>query len=131
MNYRQMDSLVLDMAYEAKRQIISASWFPLKTGNLKNSAVYTEPLSQAIGFSSAAIVFDSSIAPYIDFLEYGTAPHDIPGAFGYPLPFGIGGRFGGKFHPGSKKNVGFIGDKGTYLAYQVCLGMVSRLGRVS
>src|SRR5689334_7592171 len=33
---------------------------------------------------------------------YGTVPHDIPGAWGRPLPFGIGGRFGdNKFHPGN------------------------------
>lgn len=31
----------------------------------------------------------------------GTAPHDIPGAWGIPAPFGIGGRFDGKFHPGT------------------------------
>jgi hypothetical protein len=130
MNDRQMDDLVIEAAYEAKSQIISAAWFPLKTGNLKNSAVYTQPLSQAIGYSSAEIVFDSAVAPYIDFLEYGTEPHDIPRAFGYPLPFGIGGRFGGKFHPGSKKHVGFIGNKSVYLAFQVCLRIVGRLGKV-
>jgi len=130
MNYREMDNFVIEAAYEAKSQIISAAWFPLKTGNLKNSAVYAEPVSQAIGYSSAAIVFDSSIAPYIDFLEYGTEAHDIPGAFGYPLPFGIGGRFGGKFHPGSKKHVDFISNKSVYLAFQVCLGMCARIGTV-
>ena len=36
------------------------------------------------------------------FLSHGTIPHDIPGAFGYPLPFGMTGRFGGMFHPGTK-----------------------------
>lgn len=34
----------------------------------------------------------------------GTQPHDIPRAFGYPLPFGIGGRFAGRFHPGTQAN---------------------------
>jgi hypothetical protein len=34
----------------------------------------------------------------------GTSPHDIPGAFGYPLPFGVGGRFDGMFHPGTTAN---------------------------
>jgi hypothetical protein len=31
---------------------------------------------------------------------FGVVAHDIPRAFGKPLPFGIGGRFEGKFHPG-------------------------------
>jgi hypothetical protein len=37
-------------------------------------------------------------------LSGGTLPHDIPGAFGYSLPFGIGGRFAGHFHPGTHAN---------------------------
>lgn len=35
-------------------------------------------------------------------LEHGTNPHDIPNAFGYGEWFGIGGRFDGKFHPGTQ-----------------------------
>lgn len=30
----------------------------------------------------------------------GAPAHNIPHAFGYMLPFGTSGRFGGKFHPG-------------------------------
>ena len=57
------------------------------------------------------IHFDSSVAPYIQYLEEGTHPHNIPRAFGRPLPFGTFGRFNGKFHPGSRKHQGFIKDK--------------------
>lgn len=33
--------------------------------------------------------------------EEGAAPHDIPNSFGYGPLFGVGGRFGGMFHPGN------------------------------
>ena len=59
--------------------------------------------------------------PYAVYLEEGTQPHDIPHAFGYgtlkppkknpytkEFPFGVGGRFNGKFHPGSTEHVGFV-----------------------
>ena len=57
------------------------------------------------------IKFSGSIAPYVEYLEEGTGAHDIPRAFGRPLPFGIGGKFNGMFHPGSTKHRGFIKDK--------------------
>ena len=87
--------------------IKNASWFPYKSGKLKYEATQGAMLNASI----FKIHFDSSVAPYIDFLEQGTKPHNIPGAFGYSLPFGIGGRFSGKFHPGSTKHKGFIADK--------------------
>ena len=49
-------------------------------------------------------------ASYSAYIHDGTPPHDIPRAFGYPLPFGIGGRFGGKFHPGITHPVHFFTD---------------------
>lgn len=84
-----------------------ASWFPYKSGKLKFSA------TQGAMYDSQTfrIHFDSSVAPYVEYLEEGTGPHDIPGAFGRKVPFGIGGRFDGKFHPGSTKHKGFIGEK--------------------
>ena len=92
---------------EVTTLIKRASWFPYKTGKLKfeatSGAMYND--------TTFRIHFDSSIAPYVEYLEEGTEPHDIPGAFGRPLPFGIGGRFNGKFHPGSKKHQGFISQK--------------------
>lgn len=52
----------------------------------------------------ATAIFETDRSPVAKFVLGGTKPHDIPGAFGYPLPFGIGGRFEGKFHPGTKAN---------------------------
>ena len=80
------------------------SWFPYKTGKLKFEATSGRMIDSMV----YRIRFDSSVAPYVECLEEGTDPHDIPRAFGRPLPFGIGGRFDGKFHPGSRKHVGFI-----------------------
>lgn len=92
---------------EVTRRIKQASWFPYKTGKLKFEATQGRMYES----NTYRIHFDSSIAPYVQYLEEGTEPHDIPRAFGKPLPFGIGGRFNGKFHPGSKKHVGFIKEK--------------------
>lgn len=47
---------------------------------------------------SVKVSTDDPIAPYV---EWNTRPHNIPGAFGRPYPFGIGGRFKGLFHPGT------------------------------
>lgn len=82
-------------------------YFPFRSGNLKFNATSGTMISS----TTYRIHFSSTVAPYLEFLEEGTNPHDIPRAFGYPLPFGIGGRFDGKFHPGSKKHKGFIKDK--------------------
>jgi hypothetical protein len=49
-------------------------------------------------------VYETDRTPVAKWVLGGTKPHDIPGAFGYPSPFGIGGRFEGKFHPGTKPN---------------------------
>lgn len=43
----------------------------------------------------------ANTAPLAKWVEDPTRPHDIPGAFGFKVPFGIGGRFDGKFHPGT------------------------------
>ncbi len=39
-----------------------------------------------------------------DLIASGTQPHNIPGAFGYKPPFGVGGRFAGMFSPGMQPN---------------------------
>lgn len=88
-------------------RIKKASWFPYKTGKLKYHATSGALISPKV----YRIKFSSQIAPYVTYLEEGTGPHDIPKAFGRPLPFGIGGRFNGKFHPGSTKHKGFISQK--------------------
>lgn len=84
--------------------IKQASFFPYKTGKLKFQAT-----SGAMYMGNVyRIHFDSTVAPYVAALEEGSKPHDIPMAFGRKLPFGIGGRFDGKFHPGSMKHKDFI-----------------------
>jgi hypothetical protein len=107
--------------FEILKQIKSSPFFPYKTGWLKNHATSGRLVSK----DTFLITFDSKIAPYVEFLEEGTAPHDIPFAFvgkgnwkwwypykdGVPFLFGMGGRFNGKFHPGSTKHKGFIKDK--------------------
>ena len=82
---------------EVTNLIKRQSWFPYKSGNLKFNA------TQGAMFDSQTfrIHFDSSVAPYIQYLEEGTEPHNIPRAFGRKLPFGTSGRFNGKFHSGS------------------------------
>lgn len=83
------------------------TWFPYRSGRLKFHATrgyLKDPLTYCIHF-------DSSVAPYIEYLEKGTSPHNIPRAFGKDLPFGTSGRFNGKFHPGSTKHKGFISQK--------------------
>lgn len=92
---------------ECLAHIKEQNWFPYHTGHLRDDAVF--------GFSNIygdtyCIKFSGEIAPYIQFLEEGTSPHDIPNAFGIE-GFGIGGRFDGKFHPGSTKHKGFISEK--------------------
>lgn len=59
-------------------------------------------------------------APYAVYLNEGSLPHDIPNAFGRGEEYGIGGRFSGKFHPGSFKHVGFFdnaSDNNSILGY--------------
>lgn len=106
-----LESLGNEVTDLIKRQ----PWFPYKSGHLKFDATKGSMLDA----TTYQIKFDSSVAPYIPYLEEGTDPHDIPRAFGRPLPFGIGGRFDGKFHPGSRKHEGFIKDKsvGTIVNY--------------
>lgn len=109
------------------RMIKQQTWFPYRTGKLKFEATSGRMLDA----TTYCIHFDSSVAPYVTYLEEGTDPHDIPRAFGRPLPFGIGGRFNGRFHPGSRKHVGFISEKsvGAIVDYIVKIygGIVERV----
>lgn len=89
------------------RLIKESTFFPYKTGNLKFNATSGMPIDA----NTYVIHFDSTVAPYVEYLEEGTKEHNIPGAFGYDLPFGTSGRFNGKFHPGSTKHKGFIKEK--------------------
>jgi len=92
---------------DCTRLIKQSHWFPYKTGRLRDEATG----GNLINSDTYEIKFDGTVAPYVVYLEEGTKEHDIPGAFGRAFPFGIGGRFNGKFHPGSKSHVGFIGNK--------------------
>lgn len=59
-------------------------------------------------------------APYAVPLNTGSKPHDIPNAFGWGMEYGIGGRYSGKFHPGSSKHVGYfdnVNDPNSVLGY--------------
>ncbi len=100
------------------KTIKSATYFPYKTGHLRDDATS----GNMINGTTYLIKFDSSIAPYVQYLEEGTSAHDIFNAFGFALgnnpqnkivskTFGYGGRFDGFFHPGSTKHYHFIQDK--------------------
>ena len=97
-----LERIVEECVYLIKKQ----PWFPYLTGNLKFNATSGSMLNQ----DTYVIKFDSKIAPYVAALEEGSKPHDIPGAFGRSFPFGLGGKFDGKFHPGSDKHKGFISN---------------------
>lgn len=84
---------------------------PYKTGRLKFHAMKSAMENDDLFH----LKYDSKVAPYVEYLQEGTKAHDIPRAFGRPLPFGIGGRFGGKFHPGSFKKAGFIDATAIYM----------------
>lgn len=75
---------------------------PVVTGRLLLSISrgrVTRQLQPAGGVAYGVTVgTDDPKAPHV---EWDTRPHDIPQAFGRPYPFGVGGRFDGKFHPGT------------------------------
>lgn len=122
-SYEDRYKLFSQMCREALRltKIDKMSYVPVRSGYLKTKAIYGIRTSK----NHYYIVFDENVANYIPFLEEGTRPHDIPNAFGLGYlpnpytkvpPFGVGGRFNGKFHPGSTKHVGFI-EKQACLIY--------------
>jgi hypothetical protein len=80
---------------EALHQVKMASWFPHRTGNLRNNATNIRSDEDG-GFT---IYFDEEKAPYVNYLEFGTNPHFIPFAFG---------RNEIVYHPGSDKHWKFI-----------------------
>lgn len=51
--------------------------------------------------SHGVVGWATADAPYAEAQEKGAGPHDIPNSFGWGPDFGIGGRFGGLFHPGN------------------------------
>jgi len=86
---------------------------PRRTGCLQDSIVKrAETLGDelAIRIQSDTTSCSRTRTSYSLFVHEGTPPHDIPGAFGIPAPFGIGGQFAGKFHPGHPAPNRFLSD---------------------
>ena len=94
-------------------------FLPYDTGNLRNNV--SVRVQSYYKSKEVKIFLNGKKVPYAVYLEEGTQPHDIPHAFGYGTtrdgrpnpytkqePFGVGGRFNGKFHPGSIKHKGFV-----------------------
>lgn len=87
--------------YAAKQQA------PRRTGCLEDSLVKrveSAGVEMAIRIVSDTSPCSPEHKSYSLYVHEGTSPHDIPGAWGIPAPFGIGGRFDGRFHPGTKAN---------------------------
>ena len=93
LNNIPLSDIVMNLIKDLQNQ----SFMPYHTGNLKYNAI--KPI---ITNSEYGILFSGDIAPYIDYLEYGTGPHLIYDGFGKGILI---------HHPGSKKHVGFISDK--------------------
>lgn len=89
-----------------KRPFYKGGCMPFDTGNLANNATYGIFLNNNL----YCLTISDFIAPYAYYLNVGTTPHDIPNSFNQGPKFGIGGKFDGKFHPGSIKWIGFIDD---------------------
>lgn len=70
-----------------------------RTGRLKSSIV--KRFADGVP-GSITVEVGVWTVPYALMVHEGTEPHDIPNAFGWGPQFGIGGRFEGKFHPGTK-----------------------------
>ena len=110
--------MMFDIVTDAKRINYFIKYdpvLPVDTGWLKRHIMVTPKNNEIKVFLSGSKV------PYAVYLQEGTTAHDIPHAFGYgtkrpdrinkytgQIPFGVGGRFDGKFHPGSKKHKNFI-----------------------
>lgn len=116
-------TLAYSLANACMRNIKQAPFFPVKTGWLRDSATYL----RINNYNSVSIVFSGDVAPYVFSLEDGSKPHDIPNAFGMGKDFGIGGRFDGKFHPGSSIHQGFISRDSFGMAINTCLGRLSKM----
>jgi hypothetical protein len=81
---------------------------PRRTGCLEETILKRVEENAETGFVIRIVSDSSPCSPsrksYSLFVHNGADPHDIPGAFGIPAPFGVGGRFSGRFHPGNRAN---------------------------
>ena len=89
-----------------RRPAKNGGCMPYASGNLANNATQCFYLDK----DTFCIAILGDVAPYAPYLNEGTIQHDIPNSFNRGPKFGIGGRFFGKFHPGSIKWIGFIDD---------------------
>ena len=90
-----------------KVQMATKHQAPRRTGCLQDSIVKrasTLAGELAITIQSDTTPCSPSRTSYSLFVHEGTVPHDIPNAFGWGPTAGIGGRFDGKWHPGTKPN---------------------------
>jgi|ERR1035438_8819817 hypothetical protein len=87
-------------------QMAARSKAPRRTGCLQDSIVKRVEFGTPEGFVIRIVSDTTPCSPtrtsYSYWMETGTQPHNIPGAFGYSLPFGTSGRFNGMFHPGTR-----------------------------
>jgi hypothetical protein len=88
-------------------QVAARGSAPVRTGCLRDSIVKRPIVEEAEGVLSMLVVCDTTPcsptrSSYALLVHNGTKPHDIPNAFGWGHDFGIGGRFDGRFHPGTK-----------------------------
>lgn len=95
--------------------IKTSGYVPVDRGILRDSGIRGYLMTKD---NVAIKIGVGEASKYVAFLQEGTMPHDIPNAFGLgeikpnpytgEFPFGVGGKFNGKFHPGQKKHVGFV-----------------------
>ena len=81
---------------------------PYDTGHLARAAYFKRNYGDNLCILTINCQRNQMGAPYAIPLNTGSVPHDIPNSFGWGYEYGIGGRFDGKFHPGSKKHIGFF-----------------------
>jgi hypothetical protein len=99
-----------DLQFEGMQiltMIKNSSFFPYKSGNLKFHATIGTMHTP----TCYRIHFDSTIAPYVEYLEEGTGPHDIFPVTRKMLKFEVNGKTvfaRNVHHPGSTKHKDFI-----------------------
>lgn len=104
------DALLRALAVQARDKLAQAA--PRGTGPGQHLAdLFTVTPIATQGQTASVTVTNSKqvrgggkVYNLVDLLTTGTRPHNIPNAFGWGLGAGIGGRFSGLFHPGTRAN---------------------------
>lgn len=87
------------------------------TFTINTGSKYARPAKTPYGKGTEGTAFGAEYAIY---LNEGSKSHNIPNAFGRGMNYGLRGHFDGKFHPGSRKHVGFYdnaSDENSILGY--------------